>query len=238
MDNDEIIKQGLGKDKFDFLKRIFSRKNLIAFILLVILINLFYLDLIIAGKENIKTIEKIISAPTSYPSTDNATCSNACKTLIKEEVGKLNSKTQTVSVTSSPTPTKAPTTTQTTSSATKEYYVPFGSGSGSSLDWKDVSGLQASIDSSGYESIKSVVFEVSLHIPTGNETASVRLYNTTDNHPVWNSELTFNGNSTSLFMSSGEISLDSGNKLYKIQIKTQLQYSAVIDQSRVHITTY
>ena len=100
-----------------------------------------------------------------------------------------------------------------------------------------MAGLQASIDSNGYNSIKSVVFEVSLHVPTGNETASVRLYNSTDNHPVWNSELTFNGNSSSVFMSSSPISLDSGNKLYKVQIKTQLQYPAIVDQSRVHITT-
>lgn len=235
MESDEIIKQSPNENKSDFIKKMFSRQNLVFLILFVILINLLYLDLIIAKGTNIKTIEKIISAPVSNQSTDNTTCLNECKVLINEEIGKLNKATP--AITSYPTPTKAPTSTQTASSTTKEYYVPFGSGSGNSLDWKDLAGLQASIDSNGYSSIKSVVFEVSLHIPTGNETASVRLYNSTDNHPVWNSEVSFNGNSSSVFMSSNPISLDSGNKLYKVQIKTQLQYPAVIDQSRVHITT-
>ena len=234
MDSGELIQESPNDNKGDFIKKIVSRQNLIFVFLFVILINLLYLDLIIAKGTNIKTIEKIISAPTFDKSSDNTACLNECKALINEEIGKLNKATPVIS---SPTPTKAPASAQTTSSTTKEYYVPFGSGSGSSLDWQDMAGLQASIDSNGYNSIKSVVFEVSLHVPTGNETASVRLYNSTDNHPVWNSELTFNGNSSSVFMSSDSISLDSGNKLYKVQIKTQLQYSAIVDQSRVHITT-
>ena len=234
MESGELIEQSARDNKFDFIKKIFSKQNLIFLILFAIFLNLLYLDLIIAKGTNIKTIEKIISAPTFDKSSDNTACLNECKALINEEIGKLNKATPVIS---SPTPTKAPASAQTTSSTTKEYYVPFGSGSGSSLDWQDMAGLQASIDSNGYNSIKSVVFEVSLHVPTGNETASVRLYNSTDNHPVWNSELTFNGNSSSVFMSSDSISLDSGNKLYKVQIKTQLQYSAIVDQSRVHITT-
>ncbi len=236
MESGELIEQSPNENKSDFIKKMFSRQNLIFIILFVILINLLYLDLIIAKGTSIKTIEKIISAPISNQSLENTACLNECKALINEEIGKLNKPT--LAITSSPTPTKAPASDQKTSSTTKEYYIPFGSGSGSSLDWKDVAGLQASIDSNGYNSIKSVVFEVSLHVPTGNETASVRLYNATDNHPVWNSEVTFNGNSSSVFMASSPISLDSGNKLYKVQIKTQLQYPAIVDQSRVHITTY
>ncbi len=235
MESGELIEQSPNGNKGDFIKKLVSRQNLIFVFLFAILINLLYLDLIIAKGTNIKTIEKIISTPVSDQSTDNTTCLNECKALINEEIGKLNKPTP--ALFSSPTPAKAPTSAQTTSSTTKEYYVPFGSGSGNSLDWKDMAGLQASIDSNGYNSIKSVVFEVSLHVPTGNETASVRLYNATDSHPVWNSELTFNGNSSSVFMSSNPISLDSGNKLYKVQIKTQLQYPAIVDQSRVHITT-
>ena len=234
MDSGELIQESPSDNKSEFIKKLVSRQNLIFVFLLAIFLNLLYLDLIIAKGTNIKTIEKIISAPTFDKSSDNTACLNECKALINEEIGKLNKATPVIS---SPTPTKAPASAQTTSSTTKEYYVPFGSGSGSSLDWQDMAGLQASIDSNGYNSIKSVVFEVSLHVPTGNETASVRLYNSTDNHPVWNSELTFNGNSSSVFMSSDSISLDSGNKLYKVQIKTQLQYSAIVDQSRVHITT-
>ncbi len=235
MESGKLIEQSPNGNKGDFIKKMFSRQNLIFVFLFAILLNLLYLDLIIAKGTSIETIEKIISAPIFDKSSVNTACLNECKALINEEIGKLNKSAPALS--SSPTPTKAPASAQTTSSTTREYYVPFGSGSGNSSDWKDMAGLQASIDSNGYNSIKSVVFEVSLHVPTGNETASVRLYNSTDNHPVWNSEVTFNGNSSSVFMSSSPISLDSGNKLYKVQIKTQLQYPAIIDQSRVHITT-
>lgn len=121
-------------------------------------------------------------------------------------------------------------------SVAKEYYVPFGSGSINSTDWQDVPGLQAYIDSTAYGNVSKVVFEASVHIPTGNETASIRLVNSTDGRVITGSELTFNGNTSSVLLSSGPINLDYANKLYKIQMKTQLNYAASLDQARVHIT--
>lgn len=230
MDNNEIIKKGLHHTFFDFLKEYLSRKNLIVILLLGIFINLLFLDLIVLGSKNTNTNSSSLSSQI----TDSVnTCSNECKALIDESISNLNN----ISTTLTPTPVSSISTTQTTSTNVREYYVPFGSGSGSSSDWQDLPGLQASIDSKGYGNIKSVTFEVSLHIPTGNETASVRLYNATDKHPVWNSEITFDGNSTSVFKTSSPISLDNGNVFYKVQIKTQLQFPAILDQSRVHITT-
>ncbi|OGH19668.1 MAG: hypothetical protein A3D74_00540 [Candidatus Levybacteria bacterium RIFCSPHIGHO2_02_FULL_37_13] len=49
--------------------------------------------------------------------------------------------------------------------------------------------MQAYIDRSNYEDLESVVFEASVHVPTGNQTAGVRLFNATDKHPVWFSEV-------------------------------------------------
>lgn len=229
MDNNEIIKKGLHHTLFYFLKEYLSRKNIIAILLLGIFINLLFLDLIVLGSKNTNTNS---SSPSSQKTDSANSCSNECKALIDESISNLNN----VSTNLTPTPVSSTSTTQ-TSTNVREYYVPFGSGSGSSSDWQDLAGLQASIDSKGYGNIKSVTFEVSLHIPTGNETVSVRLYNATDKHPVWNSEITFDGNSTSVFKTSSKISLDNGNVFYKVQIKTQLQFPAILDQSRVHITT-
>jgi len=119
----------------------------------------------------------------------------------------------------------------------KEFFISFGSGSNSSSDWQDVLALQSYIDSANYEDIKSITFEASVHVPTGNQTASVRLFNVTDKHPVWSSEVLFNGGGTPQFLVSKPITLDKGNRLYQVQMKTQLQFQAILDQARIHIIT-
>lgn len=217
-----------------------SRENIIFLVLLLIFINLVYLDIVFLKGANIKTIEKIISAPASSSSSQVDNCSTSC---VDEKIdAAISSLKLNNAITTAPTPTPTIEVIKTTSSNTsaavsREYYVPFGSGSQSSTAWVDVSGLLASVDSNSYPTIKSVVFEVSLHIPTGNENASVRLYNATDSHPVWNSQVDFGGNTQSVLKVSQPIALDSGNKTYQVQIQTQLNYPAVIDQSRLHITT-
>lgn len=151
-------------------------------------------------------------------------CGDACKTEIKKAVSE------------GLTIQKAPSGKSIQASA-KEYYIPLGAGYVSSSDWFDVPGLQASIDGSAYGKIKTSTFEVSVRVPTGNETAEVRLYNITAAHPVWNSNVMFTGGGNTQFLASSPISIDSGSNLYKVQMKTQLSYPAYIDQSRIHITT-
>ncbi len=119
----------------------------------------------------------------------------------------------------------------------KEFFIPFGSGSNSTGDWTDLPGVQASIDSTQYGRIKSAVFEATVQIPTGNETASVRLFNSTDKHPVWFSDISVDGGTTKM-VTSKPITLDSGNKTYQVQMKTSLQFQANLIQARLHITTY
>ncbi len=226
-----IIENNSIGEKNNIFRRLSSFKNILLVLLILIFINLLYLDVLILKGESIKTI----SSPTFTQSGQSeSSCSSACVTKINEAV-KAFSKPS-VLPTVSPIPTKSQNS-SVSSSSVKEYYVPFGSGSGNSADWQDVSGLQAYVNSTSYPNIKSVVFEASLHIPTGNETVNVRLYNATDNHPVWNSEVYFNGNTSSVLATSSNVTLDSGNKLYKVQLKTQLQFQAILDQSRLHITT-
>ena len=116
--------------------------------------------------------------------------------------------------------------------AVKEYFVAFGGGTNQTDDWVDVPGATAEIDFGKYSHIKEVHFEASVVIPTGNETASVRLFNETDKHPVWYSEITLTNGQ---FVSSNPIIYDVGQKLYQVQMKTSLKFLATLVQSRVHI---
>lgn len=239
MDEDnQLIEEMDSSDKKDVLKKLISVKNLAKLFFFLLFLNLIYLDiLLIQGVGSKQTIIQRFENITNQVADKTATpdpniCPQSCISEIRQAAVLNKSST----VTPAPSPTALPLQ-NSNSSQTKEYYVPFGSGSGSSADWQDVPGLQASIDSNAYGSIKSVKFEASLHIPNGNQTVSVRLYNSTDNHPVWNSEVNFNGNINSMLVVSSNVNLDSGNKLYKVQMKTQLQFQAILDQSRLHITT-
>lgn len=116
----------------------------------------------------------------------------------------------------------------------RDYFIPLGSGTGQNKEWEDVLGAQATVDFTQYSPIKEIRFEVSVNVPTGNENVSVRLYNVTDKHPVWYSEVTMVNNSNS-YLTSSPIIYDFGSKLYQVQMKTQLQYPANLTQSRIHV---
>lgn len=153
---------------------------------------------------------------------------------------KMSNPTPTItnSPTASPTPLVAEPSNafnnETSKNNIKDYFISFGSGTSSSSDWTDVSGLQASFDLGDYANIKEVRFEVSTQIPTGNQIIWVRLYNKTDSHPVWNSEVSASGASS--YSVSEPIIYDKGQKTYQVQMKTQLKYPANITQSRIHVS--
>lgn len=119
-------------------------------------------------------------------------------------------------------------------SGPKEYFIAFGSGTNSSSDWQDVPGAEAVLDFGNYQNIKEVKFEASITVPTANQAVWVRLFNKTDQHPVWNSEVTMSGGASS-YMVSSPIVYDKGSKTYQVQMKTQLKYTANLTQARLHI---
>lgn len=119
----------------------------------------------------------------------------------------------------------------------KEFFVPLGSGSSASTEWVDVQGAASTINTASYGRIKSVLFEATTAIPSGGHRIWIRLYNATDKHPVWYSEMTTD-QSIATLLTSPLIVLDKGNKLYQVQMKQQLPNTANLVQSRVKITTY
>lgn len=169
------------------------------------------------------------------------------KQLLQTKSAFENKQTTPITATSqvSPIPTPTPyvqnaktsliTPNTSVSPLVKDYYVPLGTGTSSAFEWTAVPGAQVKLDFSSYASIKAIYLEASTFVPTGNESVSVRLYNVTDQHPVWNSEMTIDANTVDIKTTSPLI-YDTGEKLYQVQMKTQLQAPANLTSSRIHIS--
>ncbi len=217
------------QDKF------FSSQTILRIFAFLVLINLLFLDAVLLKGQKTQVIERTVSVPV---------VTNTCPASCLSEISKATkSATLPVKPTSPPTgePTPVPTTKPASSSqavsSVKEFFVPFGIGSNSSDDWQDVGGLRTTLDPANYGNIKTVTFEASVRIPTGNETAYVRLYNATDKHPVWFSDVSLEGGTPQLLISK-PITLDLGNKTYQVQMKTSLKFQAFLDQARLHIIIF
>ncbi len=163
--------------------------------------------------------------------------SNCDKTCQQEIYRAISEATKSASVSTTTTSAKKTTTSvPVASSGVKEFYVPFGSGSGSADDWTDIPGMQVYIDTTKYNKIKQAVFEATIRIPTGNQVAYAQLFNVTEKHPVWFSEVSLEGGTPKL-LTSQPITLDKGNNLYQVQVKNSLRFPTFLDQARVHIIT-
>ncbi|MBI4098346.1 MAG: hypothetical protein HY426_04905 [Candidatus Levybacteria bacterium] len=178
----------------------------IALLILVVLVNLILVYfLIFSPKQNQnKEIEK--SLPTSSLSP---------------------------SPTPQPSPTPKPVSNSVQAPRIKDQFIYFGSGSSSSGDWKDVGGLQATFNLGDYVNVKEIRFEASVSV-VASQMVYVRLFNKSDNHPVWNSEVTAKDGLTS-YVVSEPILYDKGEKIYQVQMKTQLGNLANLGQARLHI---
>ncbi len=133
-----------------------------------------------------------------------------------------------------------PVTTKTTGGQTqtqKDYYINIGYGTNQSGDWSDVAGAIITADITQYSNIKSVYFEPSVNVPSANGNVSIRLYNVTDKHPVWNSEITRTAVADTNLFISPLLSYDTGPKLYQVQMKTEMNVTANLIQSRIHVVT-
>lgn len=178
-------------------------------------------------------VTQIIKEETSQtPSMQSGGCGAECK----EEIAK-QLKAAAAQVAPTAAAPKKPSASFSTSPA-GESFINIGTGSYSSeYDWGDVPGAQVSFDAGAYGSIKSAVFEATVTTPNGAEDVELRLYNATDNHPVWGSDISFPSGDTVRFKVSSSMSLDPGSKVYKVQMKTQFATHANLDLARIHITS-
>jgi hypothetical protein len=172
-------------------------------------------------------MDKNQSSPVASPSSKivDSCYPYSCVDLIKQATGSSFLSTK---ISATPTPTGS------LGSNIKEYFVPLGSGEISTDTYTDVAGVGAYIDSTKYGKIKTVTFEVSMHIPTSNGRVYAVISNDTDKHILLSSEVSMEGDTSKLLISS-PVQLDSGNKLYKVQMKNTLRATSLLDQARIHI---
>lgn len=210
------------------------------FLFILTLLNLLVLDLWLMKNFQLRAnpSQPIQSSTTQLQPTailDNQVCPKNCLTAIDDATSSL--KLTTVITTAPATRTIVSQVSQPRSDGVKEFFIPLGTGSNTASDWTDVPGVKAEIDSTKYSNIQKVLFETSVHVPNANQVIEVRLYNETDKYIVANSEMLYPSGTTQNFRIS-EIKLGDGLKTYKVQMKTELKYTAILDQSRLHITTY
>jgi hypothetical protein len=193
---------------------------LLAMISIGVLTNLIILDLAVFNRKASVTI------PVSSSSED---CGQTCISEIEETV------TQAIaSLSAYPIPTKAPTAKTTTTLQKSEQYIPMGTGATTNDEWEDMLGTDIFVDTANYGTITQTYFEASLWVPTKNGTVYARLYNVTDKHPVWFSDISTESEKSTR-VQSAKITLDPGGKVYRVQMRSSLRYPSNMDLARIKI---
>jgi len=207
--NERLIVKELYKDERKIRIAFFG----IGILSLIVIVSIFYLIIQKDKSQNALTvINQLTPSPSSIP------------TLISTKIPQPTLKLSPVPINTAKKVSEE--------ASIKEYFISFGTGNNQTSDWTDVSGLQANINFGNYQNIKEIRFEASVNVPTANQTVSVRLFNVTDKHPVWNSEVTTTNNN---YVVSSPIVYDFGSKTYQVQMKTQLKYLANLTLARLHI---
>lgn len=193
-----------------------------ATLFLLLSVNIVFLDILVFGKtgekDNVTPVS--VSEPVVCPAACTPLFTDIMNTKLAVPAGSVSAVVKDVSVVSSP----------------KEYYIPLGSGMTKHDTWETVTGVEATIDTSLYPKIKQVIFESYLRIPVGIGWMHVKLYNVTDGHDVWGSEVQTESN-TAIYRSA-PITLDPGSKRYIVMAESTIRADAYIDNARIKILTY
>lgn len=203
--------------------------GLIASFLLLLTVNIVMLDLVVLSNRFTARPVELNAATTRVTPipSPQASCSSSCE----EKIEALNRKIDDMIAKKD----SSQTVISSSIGSVKEYYIQLGSGFTKSNTWQDIVGAEALIDTSNYPAIKSVTFEAFLNIPTANGITKAKLYNVTDKHDVWFSELSSEG--PVLTKKEATITLEPGAKLYRVMGLSSLKYDANIQNARIRIVT-
>jgi hypothetical protein len=156
--------------------------------------------------------------------SEDSFCPSACTRIIEDNLTPA-----------APTLSPEPTIQSTSLNTPKEFYIPLGSGKTMSRDFAELVGVEAVINTANYPRIKSVLFEVSMHLFPGNGRMTAKLFNITDRHDVWFSELSTDEGQ--IVKKETPITLVNGEKLYRVMVQSTLGYEAIVDNARIRIIT-
>lgn len=194
--------------------------------------NLVYLNYAVFGKPRPSVTEsRTIPTADSYPSVEDreGSVSSEMVDLIEEATRSLTLRVDNLTPTSqSTTASVAP-----VSGTVKEFYIPLGTGSTNSEVWVDLPGVEAYVNPANYGKITGLYFEATMRLPTGTGKAFARLKNVTDNNPLIESEVSQEGDGSSL-ISSAKIPTPTATKLYRVQVRSSLS-EMKLDNARIKI---
>ncbi|MBI5620959.1 hypothetical protein HY949_04215 [Candidatus Gottesmanbacteria bacterium] len=204
--------------------------GLVASFLLLFTTNIVLIDLfLVMGRRSVQQVPMAAAIVRVSPTpTSVETCPTACGIAI-DALDRKVTRLETRGASESQTLVSS------TSNNAKEYYIPLGTGNTKSNIWQDLPGVEAVINTENYPSIKSVTFEAYLKIPTANGRVFVKLYNVTDKHDVWFSEISSEG--PILMKKEAVITLERGTKTYRVMGLSTLSYDANIENARLRIVT-
>jgi hypothetical protein len=201
---------------------------IIIFLLVLIVGNLIIIDISLFSTSGIKLSDistQLSPTPkaSSIPSSNEFVCPKSCLALFQQATP------------SAVIPTTVPNIeTKTEAKTPKEYYIPLGTGESDKSDWTDLTATETVIDPGNYGEIREAYFTASLRNPTQNGQVEAQLFNVTDKHIVWGSHVIMNG-PVSQTISSQKITLDTGGKLYRVQLKSSMSYKVYLDNAKIRI---
>lgn len=142
--------------------------------------------------------------------------------LEKNQALTTNSTTQTTTTSSSQT-TKPP------------LYIPIASG-GSFADrtYTNFGGYIVSIDPANYSGYKNMQLEVTLRLNAPSAVSKVRLFNSTDNSAISNSEVSTTS-TTYVLLTSGNFTLPTGAKTYQLQVFSTDGMESFVQTARIKV---
>lgn len=199
-------------------------------ILFLVAVNLFILDMKFFPSSAPLQLSDVNITITPKPTTLSETvCPLSC-------LSKINEATQNIGRIGTLPADQYKEITVKNTSGQKESYIPLGSGTTSKSDWDNIIATETIINPTNYGNIREAYFVAALRNPTQNGQTEAQLFNVTDNHLVWGSHVTMNG-PLSQTINSDKITLDTGNKLYRVQLRSTMSYPAYLDNAKIRIIT-
>lgn len=204
-----------------------SRVNIIVgfSILLLLVVNIVFLDFA-AFMPKTDSAASVEVTPTPTPLLD-IPCGTKCQDLVDRKINEalLAQNNSGADARQDTVPVRAP----------KEFVISLGSGMTRNNEWEAIPGAEVYIDTDKYQKIRTVIFESSMYIPTANGRMYAKIFNATDKHDVWFSEMSMEGNT--VIRPQATVSLDKGNKLYRLMAKSSLKYDALILNAVIRVIT-
>ncbi|HWS48640.1 MAG TPA: hypothetical protein VN174_01140 [Candidatus Methanoperedens sp.] len=164
-------------------------------------------------------------------------CPAKCEEMIKNELTNITPAMVTLVPTKVISPSSTAKIVQRNSiqKTRSTQYIPIP-GTGSTLDnvWTDLPGTEFYISTDDYSGLVGSYFEANMKLLNGNGLAYLRLFDVTAGIEVWGSEVSTNSQSFTS-VSSGKLTLRSGNHLYRVQAKSLTADTTVFNSGRIKV---